>query len=132
MRINLGSLTAAAIVVLAGCASAPAAQAGQWRFEPSRCPDLVEDYRDRRESRRDERFDRGPLDRLEDRVDRRESRRDERVTVCPASAWVWDGPRRHRPARPAAAIVYYDARARHYYHYGHHHRGPRGRVHIVF
>ena len=95
----------------AGCVSAPApaqahavpAYAGQWRFEPSRCPDLVEDWRDRRESRRD----------------RRESRRDERVTVCPASAWVWDGPRRYRPAaRPVEAAVYYDWRARHYYRYG--------------
>ena len=109
----------------AGCVSAPAqahavpAYAGQWRFEPSRCPDLVEDWRDRRESRRDERVDLGPLDRAEDRRDRRESRRDERVTVCPASAWVWDGPHRYRPAaRPVASAVYYDWRARHYYRYG--------------
>ncbi len=102
-----------------GCAAAPApAYAGDWRFVPSRCPDLVEDYRDRRESRRDERFDYGPLDRAEDRRDRRESRRDERVTVCPASAWVWDGPRRYRPARPAAAAVYYDWRAGRYFRYG--------------
>ncbi|MEO1135739.1 MAG: hypothetical protein AAFW68_03885 [Pseudomonadota bacterium] len=103
----------------AGCVSAASpAYAGNWRFEPSRCPDLVEDRRDRRESRRDERYDRGPLDRAEDRADRRESRRDERVTICPASAWVWDGPRAGRVARPAAVAVYYDARARHYYRYG--------------
>ncbi len=133
MRFNLGSTAAAAaIVTIVGCASAPAAHSGQgagvWRFEPSRCPDLVEDVRDRRESRRDERYDRGPLDRLEDRLDRRESRRDERVTVCPASAWVWDGPRRYRSARPAAAAVYYDRRARRYYRYG-----PRNaHIHIHF
>ncbi len=125
MRFNLGSTAAAAaFATIAGCASAPAAYAGEWRFVPSRCPDLVEDVRDRRESRRDERYDHGPLDRLEDRLDRRESRRDERVTVCPASAWVWGGPRRYRAARPAAVAVYYDARARHYYRYG-----PR-RTHI--
>lgn len=107
-----------------GCVAAPApAYAGEWRFVPSRCPDLVEDWRDRRESRRDERYDYGPLDRAEDRRDRRESRRDERVTVCPASAWVWaghgEGPRGYRPVvRPAAAAVYYDWRAHHYYRYG--------------
>ncbi len=119
MRFNLGSTAAAAtLVTIAGCASAPAAHAGQWRLEPSRCPDLVEDVRDRRESRRDERYTHGPLDRLEDRLDRRESRRDERVTVCPASAWVWDGPRRYRTVRPAAVAVYYDTRVRRYYRYG--------------
>lgn len=101
-------------LIAVGCAAAPA-QAGAWRFVPSRCPDLVEDWRDRRESRLDERVDFGPLDRAEDR---RESRRDERVTVCPASAWVWDGPRRSRAARPAAAAVYYDWRARRYFRYG--------------
>ncbi len=130
MRITFGSTAAvAALVTIAGCASAPPAHAAGWRFEPSRCPDLVEDYRDRRESRRDERIDWGPRDVREDRRDRRESRRDERVTVCPASAWVWDGPRRYRTARPAAPAVYYDFRARHYYHV----HGPRrARVHIVF
>lgn len=129
MGLNL-SLTGlvAALVTIAGCASAPAAQASGWRFEPSRCPDLVEDVRDRRESRRDERFDRGPFDRFEDRIDRRESRRDERVTVCPASAWVWDGPRRYRSARPAAVAVYYDVRAYRYYRHG-----PRNtHIHLVF
>ena len=102
-----------------GCASAhPTRAAGEWRFQPSRCPDLVEDVRDRRESRRDERYDRSVADVIEDRIDRRESRRDERVTVCPASAWVWSGPARYRTARPASVVVYYDRRDRHYYRYG--------------
>lgn len=133
MRFNLGSTAAAAaIVTLAGCVSAPGSNAGQgagtWRLDPARCPDLVEDRRDRRESRRDERYDHGRLDRLEDRLDRRESRRDERVTICPKSAWVWDGPRRYRAARPAAVTIYYDTRSRHYYRYG-----PRNaHIHIKF
>lgn len=38
--------------------------------------DRVEDRLDRRESIRDERYDRGPRDVIEDRIDRRESRRD--------------------------------------------------------
>lgn len=112
-----------------GCVSAPSsAYAGEWRFDPTRCPDLVEDWRDRKESRRDERINRGPLDRLEDRIDRRESRRDERVTVCPASSWVWDGPRRYRTARPVAAPVYYNWRDRRYYRYG----PSRVRVAVTF
>lgn len=132
MGFNLGSTTAAVIVTLAGCASASDSYAGQgagaWRFDPARCPDLVEDIRDRRESRRDERYDHGRLDRLEDRLDRRESRRDERITICPKSAWVWDGPRQYRAARPAAVTVYYDTRARRYFRYG-----PRNaHIHIKF
>ena len=131
MRNNLVYVSLTTMGVLAaGCVSAPPAYAaGEWRFHPDRCPDLVEDHRDRRESRRDERYDRGPLDRIEDRIDRRESRRDERVTVCPASAWVWHGPRgyRARIARPVAAAVYYNARDRHYYRYG----PDRVRVRIV-
>ncbi|MEO0881034.1 MAG: hypothetical protein AAFY22_15145 [Pseudomonadota bacterium] len=100
LAAGLVSLTAAA------CVSTPAT-AGQWRFDPARCPDLAEDRRDRIESRRDERIDHGPLDRIEDRADRRESRRDERVTVCPRSAWVWAGAGA-RPAYPARAVVYFD------------------------
>ena len=100
----------------AACVST-SASAGEWRFHPERCPDLVEDYRDRVESRRDERVNRGPLDRLEDRLDRRESRRDERVTVCPRSAWVWHG-RGKRTAKPAAVVAYYDWRAHRYYRKG--------------
>ncbi|MEO0398311.1 MAG: hypothetical protein AAF224_02685 [Pseudomonadota bacterium] len=101
----------------AACATS-SANAANWRLDPARCPDLVEDRLDRRESRRDERVDRGPRDRAEDRRDRRESRRDERVTVCPASAWVRDGPRSRRTARPARAVVYYDGPGRRYYRYG--------------
>jgi len=126
MRIN--HFLAVGLAALgAGCASAgQAAYAGEWRLNPARCPDLVEDVRDRRESRRDERYDRGPIDRLEDRADRRESRRDERVTICPASAWEWRG-RGARVARPAAAAIYYDARDRHYYRHGR----DRVRVRVV-
>lgn len=116
----------------AACAASEPAHAGAWRLDPALCPDLVEDYldrredrRDRRENRRDERYDFGPLDRDEDRIDRREdrrdrreNRRDERVTVCPASAWVWDGPVRYRSVRPAAAAVYYDRRDDAYYRLG--------------
>lgn len=118
-------------LLAAGCVAAPrpvhAAPAGEWRFYPERCPDLVEDWRDRKESRRDERYDHGPADRREDRADRLESRRDERVTVCPANAWRWHGPTRYRTARPAAPVVYYDWRAHHYYRYG----PDRARVRIV-
>ena len=129
MGYNIGATAFFAVLTtIAGCASAPAAHAGQWRFEPSRCPDLVEDVRDRRESRRDERIDRGPLDRIEDRLDRRESRRDERVTVCPTRAWVWEGPRRLRTTRPSAVAVYYDTRARRYYRYG----PQKTHIHLVF
>ncbi len=115
-----------------GCVSAPpAAYAGSdsgWRFHPERCPDLVEDARDRRESRRDERIDRGGLDRAEDRADRRESHRDERVTSCPASAWVWYGPRGvKRSVHPAAATIYFDHRQGHYYRHG----PDRARVRVV-
>lgn len=115
-------------IIVAGCVSAPApAYAGEWRFYPERCPDLVEDWRDRRESRLDERYDTGPRDRAEDRRDRQESRRDERVTVCPANAWGWDGPGRYRTARPAAVPVYYDPYDRHYYRY----RPDRARIRVV-
>lgn len=119
MRIAVFKAPVAALgVIAAGCVAAPAAHAGEWRFHADRCPDLVEDVRDRRESRRDEHYDRGPVDRIEDRADRRESRRDESVTICPASAWVWHGHSHVRPARPAAVTVYYDARKRHYYRVG--------------
>ncbi len=97
MRIKSLRVPAAALAAItAGCVAAPSAYAGEWRFHPERCPDLVEDYYDRIESRRDERRDFGPRDRAEDRRDRRESRRDESVTVCPASAWVWHGKARSR------------------------------------
>ena len=69
--------------------SAAPAFAGEWRFQPTRCADLVEDHYDRAESRRDERYDYSARDRREDRSDRRESRRDEAITVCPRSSFVY-------------------------------------------
>ncbi|MEL7487288.1 MAG: hypothetical protein AAGJ87_08755 [Pseudomonadota bacterium] len=119
-------LSAAFVLALTGAACATPAYAGEWRLDPARCPDLVEDRLDRAESRRDRRVNRGPADRIEDRIDRRESRRDERVTVCPRSAWVWYGGGR-RVARPAAATVFYDPVDAVYFR-----NGPRGaRVRIV-
>ena len=52
------------------------ANAAGWALNAARCPDLVEDRLDRRESRIDRRVTLGPLDRIEDRIDRRESRRE--------------------------------------------------------
>ncbi len=117
------TLFAASVVgVLATACTASPANAGpwsgQWAFKPSRCPDLVEDRRDRRESRRDERVNRGFLDRVEDRLDRRESRRDEKVTTCPASAWVWQGPKTQKIVRPVGAVIYYDPIKRKYFRRG--------------
>jgi len=130
MTISPFHLSAVALGLMgAACVSAPSpAYAGEWRFHPELCPDLVEDVRDRRASRRDERYDRGPRDVIEDRFDRAESRRDERVTVCPARAWVWhDAPGARRTARPAAVNIYYDRHDRHYYR-----RGPKNaRIRIV-
>lgn len=91
---------------------------GNWVLNPNKCPDLVEDRRDRRESRRDEAYDRGPRDVIEDWVDRKESRRDEAITNCPASAWEWHGPRYRRnlhPKRPVRVQIYYQPHKRVYY-----------------
>jgi hypothetical protein len=84
------SLTKKLLATLFGAGlmlGAAPAFAGEWRLDRSRCPDLREDYRDARESRRDERFDHGRRDIREDRYDRRESRRDRAVAVCPRSAF---------------------------------------------
>lgn len=70
--------------LLSGSTLASAATAARVVVHPARCPDRIEDRLDRRESLRDERFDRGPRDVAEDRFDRRESRRDRAVDVCPA------------------------------------------------
>lgn len=123
---KFSTLSAMAVAAFFGtaCVSTSAA-AGEWRFDAARCPDLVEDRIDRRESRRDRRVDRGPLDRAEDRRDARESRRDERVTVCPRSAWVWHGAG-PRTARPATVNVYYDRVDAVYYR-----KGRRGRTLVV-
>lgn len=57
------------------------------RLDARQCPDIREDRRDARESRRDERIDWSRADVREDRADRRESRRDRAVTVCPRRAY---------------------------------------------
>ena len=81
---------AAAALLGAGLVlGAAPAFAGEWRLDRSRCPDLREDRRDARESRRDERYDYSRRDVREDRYDRRESRRDRAVTVCPRSAFFY-------------------------------------------
>ncbi len=67
----------------------PAAAAGGWTLVAARCPDLVEDRRDRRITW--------------SRADLREDRRDARRVRCPASAYVWTGP--GRPAVRAAAVA---------------------------
>jgi hypothetical protein len=118
--MKLYLLTLASVVSLAGCASAHAhpVSSGKWVLNPTKCPDLVEDWRDRQESRRDERYDRGPRDVVEDWVDRQESRRDEAVTHCPASAWEWRGSRyqpRYHTSRPVRAQIYYHPKKHVYY-----------------
>jgi len=110
---------------MAACSTAETSHAhphsahGYWKLNPTKCPDLVEDWRDRRESRIDEAYDHGPRDVAEDIRDRLESRRDEAVTYCPPSAWEWHGPN-YRPhyhaPRPVKVRVYYNPYRRHYYH----------------
>ena len=117
MRIKHIFIATLAVCTVGWASVGQSAVAGEWRLDTARCPDLVEDGRDRRESRRDERYDYGPLDRREDRKDRRESRRDERVTYCPASAWVWHGRGFPLP-RPTAKAIYFDTHARHYFRFG--------------
>lgn len=92
---------------------------GHWVLNTRACPDLVEDRLDRRENRRDERYDHGRRDRREDVRDRREDRRDRAVTICPASAWQWTGPQRARPRyRQDSVQIYYNDRAGGYFYYG--------------
>ncbi len=67
--------------------------AGEWKFNPRACPDLVEDRYDRIEDRRDRRIDYSRRDRREDRYDRRENRRDEAITVCPIRAFYYQPDR---------------------------------------
>lgn len=129
--MKLYLMTLVGVASLAGCVSANAQPApyvaygktSGWVLNPAKCPDLVEDWRDRRESRRDEAYDHGPRDVIEDWVDRRESRRDEAVTNCPARAWEWRGGRyiahTHGP-RPSYVKIYYHPHRKTYYHkHGH-------------
>lgn len=89
------SLTLAGLAFAAAACATPEAQAGEWRLVASRCPDLVEDRRDRRV--------------VWSRADLREDARDVRRTVCPASAFVYAPSARHAP--PPAwrhdAVVYF-------------------------
>ncbi len=108
-----------------GSANAGAPMPGYWAFNPERCPDLVEDRRDRIGSRIDEAYDRGPRDVIEDYADRRENARDEARTYCPASAFVWQGPAYRRgihAARPSSIDFYHDRKARLHYRYGNHNK----------
>lgn len=76
-----------------------AAHAGEWRLDPRRCPDLIEDYRDMRRDRGWE--------------DRREDRRDSRVINCPARAWTYERDRWERgapPPYPRQIVVTQDGR----------------------
>ena len=125
MKLYLMTLVSAASFV--GCTTAQAhpasyaahAHSSGWVLNPAKCPDLVEDWRDRQESRRDEAFDRGPRDVIEDWYDRQESRQDEAVTRCPARAWEWRGGRYighiHGP-RPSYVNIYFHPKKRTYYH----------------
>lgn len=86
---SLKTKTFAAMIGVGLMLGAAPAFAGDWRLDASRCPDLREDRRDARESRRDERYDYSRRDIREDRHDRRESRRDRAITVCPRSAFYY-------------------------------------------
>lgn len=121
----------AALIGTGFALGAAPAFAGEWRLDARRCADIREDWRDARESRRDERYDHGRRDRAEDRYDRRESRRDRAITVCPRSAFYYarsdwrDGDRRgeHRYGRdndrtPELKLSY-DRRLRMRYTYDH-------------
>lgn len=78
------------------CTSSASASPGYWRLDPSKCPDLREDRRDRA-------VNRGPRDRAEDR-------RDRRYINCPARAWDYIGPRPRsaRAVPPAYNAIYFD------------------------
>ncbi len=120
-------LTLATCMSLSACASTPAyaKPPGQWVLNPNKCPDLVEDRRQRRAMRRDEAYDRGPVDVIEDWVERKEARRDEAVTRCPARAWEWHGPRyraHYHPPRPKTVNIYYHPKKRTYYRHSGHRR----------
>ncbi|MGJ3230175.1 MAG: hypothetical protein ACFE0P_00075 [Oceanicaulis sp.] len=89
----------AALIAATGCVApaAPAAHAvhgaGEWRLIAGRCPDLVEDRRDRRI--------------IWSRADLREDWRDARTVRCPASAVAWVPARgaHAAPRHPGAVLV---------------------------
>jgi len=114
-------LTLAACMSLSACASTPAfakSPNGHWQLNPNKCPDLVEDKRQRRAMRRDEAHDKGPRDVIEDWVERKNARKDQAVTRCPASAWEWRGPRyrvKYHAPRPVSVNVYFHTKKRTYY-----------------
>tara|TARA_R110002072_G_scaffold34976_13_gene103957 strand:+ start:5344 stop:5715 length:372 start_codon:yes stop_codon:yes gene_type:complete len=86
MKPSLAFKTASLSLLAIGLAGA--ASAGEWRLDPRRCPDLVEDRLDQRVTT--------------SRADVREDLRDMRQVSCPSSAWTYvpakgekfvDGPR---------------------------------------
>ncbi len=110
--------TAAALFGAGLMLTAAPAFAGEWRLDRSRCPDVREDRRDARLSRRDEQYDHGRRDGREDRYDRRDQRRDRAITVCPRSAFYVapDRKKRHRADDSAPRLTLrYDRDHRLYY-----------------
>ncbi len=94
------------------------AAGGQWKLNPNKCPDLVEDRRQRRAMRRDEAHTYGLRDVIEDWNERENARQDEAVTNCPARAWEWVGPRyrpKHHAPRPVSGRIFYHPQKRVYY-----------------
>lgn len=105
MRKTVFSLLIAGFAAGGVSIQSAAAQDGAWVLNPRKCPDLIEDRIDRRESIIDERFDRNRRDVLEDIRDRRESRRDRAVTICPRRAFTW------QPQDDAAYAAMFDGGA---------------------
>jgi len=122
-------ITIGACIAVGACASAHANPPhktvqyaangqGHWKLNPNKCPDLVEDRRQRRAMRRDRAHTHGLLDVIEDWTEQANARRDEAVTNCPARAWEWVGPRyrpKHHAPRPASGRIYYHPTKRTYY-----------------
>lgn len=79
-----GALVGAVMGLMAAACASAAPASGEWRLDPRRCPDLIEDRLDRAVTR--------------GAADLREDIRDARVVNCPARAWVWT------PARRAVAV----------------------------
>jgi hypothetical protein len=113
--------TIAVFAGLGACTTTPAyahPNNGNWVLNPNKCPDLVEDRRQRKAARYDEAYTYSRRDKYEDWVERKNMRRDEAVTNCPASAWEWQGsPYRvgHHVKRPVAVNIFYQPHKHHYY-----------------